>query len=111
MTTVHGIAMTVTTEQIDGKTCLKYTYAVPGPEGSRCTFYNLCEVGEPYKRQARMLRDHVAAQLGKAVRGQKLEVKPWVADTLVTHEEAAAMDEAEAAQLKEFRMEYLGAKA
>lgn len=111
MTTIHGLAMSVTTKQVDGKTCLKYTYTTPGPDGIRFTFYNLSEVGEPHKKQAGMLRDHLATQLGKVVRSQELGVKPWVADTLVTLEEAAAMDEAEAAALKEFRMTYLGAKA
>ena len=92
MTTVHGLAMQVSTRRIDDKTCLKYTYTTPGRDGMRLTFYTLNEVAERHKKQAKMLRDHLAAQAGMVVRAQNLEVKPWVADTLVTQEEADTID-------------------
>lgn len=100
MTTVHGLRMRVSTKTTAGVLHLRYRYAA---YGMGFDFACLSEVGEPFKKEAVRCADHIAEQMGLAIRATDIDVKPWVVDALISKEEAKARDEQAERDLDAYR--------
>lgn len=70
--------MKIRTVLIEGVRTLQYTYDCGDDMRFSCTMF--CEIGEPYKADARKLL--AQPKYKDVIYGHELSVKPWMADAL-----------------------------
>lgn len=75
--------MEVSLVKIQNTTVFKYEY---GTTDFGFCFYLLCEVGEPYQKEARFLADAICAERGGIRGGVELQNAPWCVDAFIKNE-------------------------